>query len=89
MSEMALLVYILCAVTSLLCAVLLLRSYRQSRVRLLLWSGLCFVGLALNSILLVIDMGLLREVDLFVIRSLPALLGLMLLLYGLIWDTRS
>jgi hypothetical protein len=88
MTDISLLVYVLCAVTSILCAVLLLRSFRQSRVRLLLWSGLCFVGLALNSILLVIDMGILTEVDLFVIRSLPALLGLMLLLYGLIWDTR-
>jgi hypothetical protein len=89
MTEMSLLVYCLCAVTSILCAVLLLRSYRHSRVRLLLWSGLCFVGLALNSILLVIDMGILTEVDLFVVRSLPALAGLMLLLYGMIWDTRS
>ena len=86
---MSLLVYSLCAVTSILCAVLLLRSYRHSHVRLLLWSGLCFVGLALNSVLLVIDMGLLPEVDLFVVRSLPALAGLMLLLYGLIWDTRT
>ena len=45
---MAAIVYILCALTSLTCAVLLLRAYRQNGVRLLFWSGLCFIGLALN-----------------------------------------
>ena len=47
------LVYVLCALTSIACAVLLLRGYFRTRVRLLLWSGLCFVGLALNNALLV------------------------------------
>ena len=52
---MATIVYILCALTSSLCAVLLLRRYARSRLRLLLWSGLCFIGLALNALLLIVD----------------------------------
>jgi len=85
---MAGLVYVLCAATSLACAVLLLRGYRQSGARLLLWSGWCFIGLALNNALLFVDLELLPERDLFAVRSIPALVGLMLLLYGLIWEER-
>ena len=77
---MAEVVYILCALTSLCCAVLLLRGYRQSRVRLLFWSGLCFIGLAANNILLFVDLSLVPRTDLFLLRSLPALLGLLLLI---------
>lgn len=83
---MAALVYILCALTSLACAVLLLRAYGQSRARLLFWSGLCFVGLALNNVLLFVDRQILPDTSLYVLRSAPALIGLMLLLYGLIFD---
>lgn len=79
-------VYLLCALTSLSCAVLLLRGYVRSRVRLLLWSCLCFVGLALNNILLVLDLIVLPESDLSLLRNLPALVGLALLVYGLIWE---
>lgn len=78
-------VFILCALASLACAFLLLRSYRTTRLRLLLWSGLCFVGLFLNNLLLVIDVHAL--VDLSVWRSLPAVGGVMLLVYGLVWET--
>lgn len=84
---MATIVYILCAVTSITCAVLLLRGYATSGVRLLLWGGLCFVGLAINNVLLFVDLGLVPEVDLSVWRSLPTLAGLLLLIYGLVWDT--
>ena len=84
---MAGIVYLLCAATSLACAVLLLRAYKQSRVRLLFWSGLCFCGQAINNALLFIDLRVVPETDLFVLRSLPALLGVLLLIYGLIWDT--
>jgi hypothetical protein len=80
--------YILCTLTSIGCAVLLLRGYNQSGSRLLFWSGLCFVGLALNNILLIVDVRLLPEVDLSNIRSLPALAGLLLLIFGLIWEKR-
>jgi drug/metabolite transporter (DMT)-like permease len=84
---MAGIIYLLCAATSLACAVLLLRAYRDSRVRLLFWSGLCFVGLTLNNVLLFIDLRVLPERDLFLLRSMPTLVGLLLLIYGLIWDT--
>ena len=80
-------VYILCAVTSIACAMLLLRGYTRSRVRLLLWSSLCFMGLALNNVILSIDVLVLPGVDLSAWRNPPALAGLSLLLYGLIWDT--
>ncbi len=85
---MAAIVYLLCAATSSACALLLLRAYRQSRVRLLFWSGLCFVGLAFNNALLFIDTNVFPETDLFLLRSLPALIGILLLIYGLIWDEK-
>ena len=84
---MALLVYVLCAVTSIVCALLLLRGYRQSRVRLLMWSAACFACFALNNILLIIDVRIVPEQDLSIARSIPSLVGVALLLYGLIWET--
>ena len=85
---MATLVYALCALTSSACAFLLLRGYANSRLRLLLWSGLCFVGLALNNVILFVDKQVVPDVDLSVWRSLPAVAGIALLLYGFVWDTR-
>ena len=79
-------VYILCALTSLACAVLLLRAYLRSRARFLLWSGLCFVGLAINNVLLYVDLALLHDVDLIIVRQSSALVGIGLLVYGLVWD---
>lgn len=80
-------VYILCSVTSALCAILLLRGYRQSGARLLFWSALCFIGLALNNVVLLVDVRA-TTVDLLTWRLVPALAGMLLLLYGLIWETR-
>jgi hypothetical protein len=85
---MAQVVYALCALTSVICAILLLRGFLATGARLLFWAGLCFVGLATNNVLLFIDMGLVRDVDLSAWRSLPTLLGLTLLIYGLVWETR-
>jgi len=80
-------VYALCAVTAAWCALLLLRGYRHSRMRLLFWAGLCFVGFALNNILLFIDLIVFpTQIDLSIWRTLPAVVGVMLLLYGLIWE---
>lgn len=79
-------VYILCALTSALCAGLLYRGYRQSGARLLLWSACCFLGLTVNNGLLYIDLILLPDVDLSVWRLLPAVIGMLLLLFGLIWE---
>ena len=84
---MALLIYSLCALTSLACAVLLLRAYRRTRARLLLWSGLCFTGLTVNNLTLVADRIVFPDVDLLGIRLLSALVALLLLLYGLIWES--
>lgn len=82
------LVYILCAATSTACAILLLRGYRQSRARLLLWSAACFIGLALNNVLLVIDLRIGAAVDLSIWRMIPAVLGAGALLYALVWETQ-
>lgn len=85
---MAELVYAACAATSLTCAWLLIRSYRESRVRLLFWSSLCFAGLALNNILLFVDLVIIREAaDLLLLRTLVAVVALSMLLFGLIWET--
>jgi hypothetical protein len=84
----ATIIYVLCALTSGLCAVLLLRGYARSRARLLFWSGLCFVGLALNNSLLVLDVNVISHVDLSTWRTLPALAGVALLVYGLVWETQ-
>ncbi len=84
---MATLVYALCGLTSMACAFLLLRGYASSRARLLLWAGLCFVGLAINNVLLFVDLRIVPEVDLSVWRSTPTLVGLLLLIYGLVWET--
>jgi hypothetical protein len=81
-------VYALCALTSLACAVLLLRGYLASRARLLLWSGLCFAGLAVNNIILLVDLSVVPAVDLSFYRSIPAIVGVGLLVYGLVWETR-
>lgn len=80
------LVYVLCALTSFLCAILLWRGYRASGARLLMWSAWCFVGLTLNSVLLVVDLTILPQVDLSLIRAIPALIGVALLIFGLVWE---
>jgi hypothetical protein len=79
--------YSLCVLTSMVCAVLLLRGYARTKARLTLWCALCFVGLALNNILLVVDKATPTH-DLSVARTIPALVGLCLLIYGLVWDSR-
>ena len=83
---MAPLFYALCALTASLCAWLLLRGYYRNRYRLLLWGGLCFVGLTLNNALLVVDKLLLPDVNLFTWRLVVALMALLVMLYGIIWD---
>jgi len=83
---MAPIIYLLCAVTAFLCAVLLLRAYRRGRYRLLLWSGLCFAGLTLNNLILVLDKVVLVGADLSIWRTSVALLAMVVLLYGLIWE---
>ena len=85
---MHIIVYLLCAITSATCAMLLLRGYKGSGARLLLWSGLCFVGFALNNVLLIVDVQLGDAADLSIVRAIPSLIGICLLLYGFIWDAK-
>jgi hypothetical protein len=85
-----LIIYGLCAATSTGCALLLLRGYRASRARLLFWAALCFVGLALNNILVFVDEIMLPlSIDLSLWRALPALVGVAAFIYGLIWELHA
>lgn len=79
-------IYVLCGVTSLACAGLLLNGWRRSRSRVLLWSALCFVCLAVNNSLLFVDLVLLPEVPLALLRNGFALAGVLVLLWGLVWE---
>ena len=79
-------VYLLCALTSVACAALLLRSYRATRTRLTFWSSLGFTGLAINNVLLFVDLVVMTSVDLSMGRALIALASLVVLVFGLIWS---
>lgn len=79
-------IYVLCALTALACCVLLLRGYRKSGVRLLLWCGLCFLALTLENAILYIDVITGPELDLSPYHFVTAALGAVVLLYGLIWE---
>jgi hypothetical protein len=85
---MAEFVYLLCALTSLMCTGLLWRGYRTSRGQLLLWSSICFGLLAMNNVLLFIDLALFPELDFngMFWRNLLAAGAGGALLYGLIWE---
>jgi Family of unknown function (DUF5985) len=84
---MAFAIYTLCALTSIVCFVLLWRSWRRSGARLLFWSALCFAALSVNNVLLVADRVIWPvEVDLGVPRLLAALAAVLLLLFGLVWE---
>jgi len=78
--------YVLCALTSSLCALLLIRGYRANRARLLFWSSICFIGLALNNVTLFVDFIVVPQVDLRPLRDGTAFIALSVMLFGLIWD---
>ncbi len=80
------LVYAMCGLTCLLCAALLFRGWRSSRSKLLFWSGLCFTGLLLSNIVLMLDKLIYTEVDLLPVRLWITLTALVLLLYGLLYE---
>lgn len=80
-------VYILCSLVALCCGVLLLRGYRLGRQRLLLWSGLCFLGLSLSNFLVFVDLIVFpTQIDLYPLRLATDCVAMALLLYGLIWE---
>ena len=85
---MAISVYVLCSTTSLACTLLLLRGFRKTGVRLLMWSSLCFAGMMLNNVMLLVDLVVLPHLDLSMWRKLPVLFGLGALLFGMIWESR-
>jgi hypothetical protein len=84
---MGAIIYALCALTALICAYLLLQAYWRGGYRLLLWSGLCFAGLTINNLLLVLDKLVFPDMDLSIWRTSAALVAMTVLLYGLVWDT--
>ena len=79
-------VYLLCFAASAVAMLLLVRSYAQRRTTLLLWSALALVALAVNNLLLFVDIVLLPDIDLRLLRDLSALAAVALLLYGFIWE---
>jgi len=82
-------VYLLCFLTSTTCAVMLGRSFRRTRTRLLFWSALCFGLLAANNLLLVLDLMVFPTVDLSIFRGLVSLAAVAVLIYGFIWDAEG
>ena len=79
-------VYLLCFATSSACAWLLARNYSRTRARLLLWSAVCFGFLAINNLLVVIDLVLIEDITLQIPRLISSLLAVGVLLFGFIWD---
>jgi len=79
-------VYMLGTVTTLLCGILLMRGYFRTHTNLLLWSGVCFLGLAFSNLLTFMDLVLFPNVDLYFWRLVTAAAAMVVLLYGLIWE---
>lgn len=86
MGPLPLLIYVLCLLAAALCTWLLLRGYRRSGTRLLLWSSLCFGFLSLNSLVVILDIVLFPARDLLPLRHAASLLAVGTLLVGLIWE---
>ena len=82
-------IYLLCAAASLVVALMLLRQDLKSRTRLLLWSLVCFTGLAVNNVLVYIDLVVYTGVDLSLYRSAAGAAAMAAMLYGLVWETRA
>lgn len=79
-------VYILCFLTSLACGLLLMRNFRRTSARLLMWSGLCFLLLAANNLVVIFDLMVLPEVDLRLLRIGFSFAAVSVLLFGFVWD---
>lgn len=80
-------VYLLCMISSLVCLILLARGYLRTRVKLLFWGALCFVGYAVNNLFLFLDVVMFPDVNLIAARNLSTFFALAVLFYGLIWET--
>lgn len=86
---MASIIFLICAVTALICCMLLLKGHSHSRAPLLFWSGLCFAGLAINNLILFANQVLFPAADLTIYDRPAALVSILLLLYGMIWKTKG
>ena len=86
MSVFKIILYAVAVMSSSACTVLLFRGYKRRRVRLLMWSAICFAGLTINNVALFVDLVIFPDIDLRAARLVPALIGMMFLLYGFIWD---
>ena len=82
-------IYLLCAASSLLVAALLLRQYMRRRTRLVLWSVACFAALAVNNVLVYVDLVMFTGVDLSLYRSMAGAVAMSIMVYGLVWETRA
>jgi uncharacterized protein DUF5985 len=82
-------VYLLCLLTSIVCATMLMRAYLRQRSRLLLWTSASFVFLAMNNFALVADMVVFPSANLLILRQLATAIALGILLYGFIWEAES
>ena len=78
--------YLLCMLVSIVIMCLLLRGHLRTRAPLLLWCALCFVGLAINNLLVVADMLLLPDLDLRPLRVAFHVGGLAILVYGFVFE---
>jgi hypothetical protein len=85
-SLLEVIIYLLCVTTSLLCAYLLARAYHISRTGVLIWSALCFALLAVDNLILAVDILLLPTIDLRTLQLVAALVAIGVLLYGFIWE---
>jgi len=86
MVEFGAVVYFLCFVASLLCAYLLVAAFLRGRERLLLWSAICFCFLAVNNLLVFVDIVVLPDLNLMPLRALSSLTAVAVLLFGFIWE---
>lgn len=89
MPTVKIVLYVLATLTCFGCTLLLFREFAKRRSRLLLWSALCFVGLTVNNVLLFVDLVLLPSLDLRLYRLIAALIGMLFLLYGFIWEAEG
>lgn len=80
-------IYLLCVLTAVACSILLLRGYRQSSTRLLLWSSVCFGFLALQAMIVIIELLVLPGSDLQMLRHAASLAAAGSLIFGLVWET--
>jgi len=86
-NDLKIVLYAVAVLSSGACALLLVRGYLRRRIRLLMWSGICFIGLTINNMALFVDLVVFPDIDLRLARLIPALIGMTLLLYGFIWDS--